>query len=248
VLDNPRLRGELQSLKGRRDEAAQALADLRRAQFSDPAAVDHVEQAAETLQSAENQLRAKQEEVDRLTVIAPRGGVILPVPQKVDKSAKAEGRLPGWSGSPFDEKNLTAWFQPTDLLCQIGDPKDLEAVLIIDQTYIELVKLGHPVRILLEAQTGRAFDTEITEIASSEVKLISPGLTTTHQGRLEGVTDPATGMTKPLSTSYQARAPLGEAVNAAQVGMQGQARIYTGWQSVRSRLYRYIAKTFHFDL
>jgi putative peptide zinc metalloprotease protein len=248
VLDNPRLRGELQSLKGRRDEAAQALADLRRAQFSDPAAVDQVEQAAETLQSAENQLRAKQEEVDRLTVIAPRGGVILPVPQKVDKSAKAEGRLPGWSGSPFDEKNLTAWFQPTDLLCQIGDPKDLEAVLIIDQTYIELVKLGHPVRILLEAQTGRAFDTEITEIASSEVKLISPGLTTTHQGRLEGVTDPATGMTKPLSTSYQARAPLGEAVNAAQVGMQGQARIYTGWQSVRSRLYRYIAKTFHFDL
>jgi putative peptide zinc metalloprotease protein len=248
VLDNPRLRGELQSLKGRRDEAAQALADLRRAQFSDPAAVDQVEQAAETLQSAENQLRAKQEEVDRLTVIAPRGGVILPVPQKVDKSAQAEGRLPGWSGSPFDEKNLTAWFQPTDLLCQIGDPKDLEAVLIIDQTYIELVKLGHPVRILLEAQTGRAFDTEITEIASSEVKLISPGLTTTHQGRLEGVTDPATGMTKPLSTSYQARAPLGEAVNAAQVGMQGQARIYTGWQSVRSRLYRYLAKTFHFDL
>jgi hypothetical protein len=30
--------------------------------------------------------------------------------------------------------------------------------------------------------------------------------------------------------------------------MQGQARVYTGWQSLGWRLYRYLAKTFHFDL
>ncbi|HZL89161.1 MAG TPA: hemolysin D, partial [Pirellulaceae bacterium] len=141
----------------------------------------------------------------------------------------------------------TAWFQPTDLLCQVGDPKDLEAVLIIDQTYIDLVKPKHAVRVLLEAQTGRAFDTQIDEISPSEMKLISPALSSAHGGRMEAKSDPS-GMMKPLSTSFQARAPLGDAVNAAQVGMQGQARIYTGWQSVRSRLYRYLAKTFHFDL
>ena len=247
VLDNPKLRWEAQSLRGHRDEAAQSLADLRRAQFSDPAAVDQVEQAVETLASAEKQLADKQAEVDRLTVVAPRDGVVIPVPQKVDKTAHAEGRLPGWSGSPFDEKNLTAWFQPTDLLCQVGDPKDLEAVLIVDQTYIGLVKPDHAVRILLEAQTGRAFDTKVGEISPSEMKLVSPALTTQHQGRLEAKSDPS-GMMKPLSTSFQARAPLGDAVDAAQVGMQGQARIYTGWQSVRARLYRYLAKTFHFDL
>ncbi|HUE70392.1 MAG TPA: biotin/lipoyl-binding protein [Pirellulaceae bacterium] len=247
VMDNPRLRWELQSLAGRRDEAKQALADLRRARFSDPTAGEQIEQAVETLAAAEKQLADKQAEVDRLTVTAPRGGVIIPVPQKVDKAAQAEGRLPGWSGSPFDEKNLSAWLEPTDLLCQVGDPQALEAVLIIDQTYIDLVRPKHAVRVLLEAQTGRAFDTEITEIASSEVKLVSPAMTTQQQGRLEAKTDPS-GMMKPLSTSYQARAPLGDAVSAAQVGMQGQARVYTGWQSVRSRLYRYLAKTFHFDL
>jgi putative peptide zinc metalloprotease protein len=247
VLDNPKLRWELQSLRGRRDEAAQALADLRRAQFSDAAAVDQVEQAVETLASAEKQLADKQAEVDRLTLRAPRDGVIIPVPQKVDKSAQAEGRLPGWSGSPFDEKNFSAWFQPTDLLCQVGDPKDLEAVLIIDQTYIGLVKPDHAVRILLEAQTGRAFDTKVGEISPSEMKLVSPAMGTPQGGRLEAKSDPS-GMMKPLSTSFQARAPLGDAVDAAQVGMQGQARIYTGWQSVRARLYRYLAKTFHFDL
>jgi putative peptide zinc metalloprotease protein len=247
VMDNPTLRWELQSLTGSRDQAEQALADLRRAQFSDRSAVDQVEQAVETLAAAEKQLADKQAEFDRLTVVAPRDGVVLPVPQKADKTAEAEGRLPGWSGSPFDKKNLAAWFQPTDLLCQIGDPNDLEAVLIIDQTYIDLVRKNHPVRILLEAETGRAFDTQIDDIAASEVKLISPAMTTTQQGRLEAKSDPS-GMMKPLSTSYQARAPLDANVAAAQVGMQGQARVYTGWQSVRSRLARYLAKTFHFDL
>jgi putative peptide zinc metalloprotease protein len=247
VMENPKLRWELQSLAGRRNEAEQALADLHRARFSDPAAGDQIEQAEETLAAAQKQLADKQAEVDRLTVVAPRDGVIIPVPQKVDKTAQAEGRLPGWSGSPFDEKNLTAWLQPTDLVCQVGDPQDLEAVLIIDQTYIDLVHAKHPVRVLLEAQTGRAFDTEIAEISPSEVKLVSPAMTTQQQGRLEAKTDPS-GMMKPLSTSYQARAPLGDAVSAAQVGMQGQARVYTGWQSVRARLYRYLAKTFHFDL
>lgn len=247
VMDNPRLRWELQSLTGRLNEAEQALADLRRAQFSDPAAVDQVEQAQESVIAAQKQVADKQAEVDRLTVIAPRDGVILPVPHKIDKSAQAEVRLPGWSGSPFDEKNLSAWFQPTDLLCQVGDPRDLEAVLIIDQTYIDLVREKQDVRVLLEAQTGSTFDTQIDQIASTDVKLISPAMTTAQKGRLEAKTDPS-GMMKPLSTSYQARAPLGNAVDAALVGMQGQARIYTGWQSVRARLYRYLVKTFHFDL
>ena len=248
VMDNPQLQSELQSLIGRRDEAAQAVDDLRRARFSDPAAVDQIEQAVETLAAAEKQLADKQAEVARLTVKAPRDGIVIPVPQKQDKNAEAEGRLPSWSGSPFDQKNKSAWLQPTDLICQVGDPADLEAVLIIDQTYFELVKPKHPVRILLEAQTGRAFDTEIAELASTNVKFISPAMSAAQGGRVEAASDPGTGMMKPLSTSYQARAPLGDAVTAAQVGMQGQARIYTGWQSVRARLYRYIAKTFHFDL
>jgi hypothetical protein len=30
--------------------------------------------------------------------------------------------------------------------------------------------------------------------------------------------------------------------------MQGQARIYTGWQPLGRRLYRFVSKTFHFDM
>jgi putative peptide zinc metalloprotease protein len=149
-------------------------------------------------------------------------------------------------------KNIGAPIMPTDLICQIGDAKDLEAVLIVDQAYIDLVHAGpepkpDKVRLLLESQTGRAIDSYVAEVGANEMEAVNPALSSQKGGRLETVTDP-TGMTRPLSSSYPVRAPLGAAAGSVQVGMQGQARIYTGWQSIASRVYRYVAKTFHFDL
>jgi putative peptide zinc metalloprotease protein len=79
------------------------------------------------------------------------------------------------------------------------------------------------------------------------MQVANPGLSAQAGGRLETKTD-ASGLVRPLSTSYQARVPLGDAAGALQVGMQGQAKIYTGWQPLGRRLYRYLTKTFHFDL
>jgi putative peptide zinc metalloprotease protein len=169
------------------------------------------------------------------------------MPHKVDRNAKAEGRLATWSGSPLDEKNMNATMQATDLLCQIGDPKDLDAVLVIDQSYVDYVREGQAVRVLLEADTQHAYDTKIEKIAENEMKALPPQMSTKAGGRMEAKQDPS-GQMRPLTTSYQARAHLGDVTGIAQVGLQGQARIYTGWQSIRERLYRAFTKTFHFDL
>ena len=58
----------------------------------------------------------------------------------------------------------------------------------------------------------------------------------------------ASGVPRPLSTSYQARVPLEDSENLLIVGNRGTARIYTGWQSLGQRLYRYVIRTFHFSL
>jgi hypothetical protein len=76
---------------------------------------------------------------------------------------------------------------------------------------------------------------------------VNPALSSQAGGPLETVTDPS-GLTRPLSSSYPVRAPLGAAAGSVQVGMQGRGRIYTGWQPISQRVYRYVAKTFHFDL
>jgi len=64
---------------------------------------------------------------------------------------------------------------------------------------------------------------------------------------METKADPS-GQMRPLNTSYQVRAPLVGVSGQLQAGMQGQARIYTDWQTLARRTYRYCAKTFHFDL
>ncbi len=246
-LKNPGLDYELATIKTRLDEAEQRLAAIRQAQFADEELVDQIAPVEKERDTAQKLYEEKQKEIDRLVITAPRDGVIIPMPHKQDKVSLTEGRLPTWSGSPFSEKNLGATLQPTDLLCQIGDPKDLEAVLIIDQSYIDLVHEKQPIRVLLEADTWHAFDSQIDEIAVTELQAMPPAMATKTGGRLEAKQDPS-GALKPLNTSYQARAHLGDGTGVVQIGLQGQAKIYTGWQSIRARLYRYLTKTFHFDL
>ncbi len=223
-LQNAELELALLGLEGRVREAEQTLDSLIRQRISDPSAADQVETAEEILNAATKQYEEKKQEVARLRVVAPIDGTVIPPAARSDSQAAGPGKLRSWSGTPFDKKNIGALFTPTDLICQIGNPADMEAVLIVDQAYIDLVREGQPVRVLLDAQTRRAISSEVEEIAGIEVQAVSANLSSQKGGRLETRTDPS-GVFRPLNTSYQARAPLGDAAGPIQVGMQGQARI-----------------------
>jgi putative peptide zinc metalloprotease protein len=247
-LENPDLEYEVVVLDGRQQESAQVVKALLDQRHSDSGAIDQLQVALEIRDASRRQFDEKKQEFDRLTVKAPIAGTVIPPQPKQDRESKASGRIRGWTGSPFDKKNIGALITPTDLICQIGDPHDLEAVLVIDQTYIDLVREGHAVKVLLEADTHHAFHSKIERIATTNLQSVSRAASTQAGGRLETKTDPATGRITPLSTSYQAMAPLGDSAGRLQIGMQGQARIYTGWQPLGRRLFRFVSKTFHFDL
>ncbi|MCU0880489.1 MAG: HlyD family efflux transporter periplasmic adaptor subunit [Pirellulaceae bacterium] len=246
-LSNPDLEFEVLALDGKRQEAENMVLALRDQKHVDPAAVDQEEMAREMAEAARKQYAAKKEELDRLTIKAPAAGTIIPPPSRSAKAASAPGQLPSWTGTPFDDKNLGALITPGDPICIVADPQDVQAVLVVDQAYVDLVKEGQPVRVLLESDTRRAYDSHVESIAAIQLEAVSRTSSTQAGGRLETKMDPS-GMFKPLSTSYQAAAPLPELGGTVQVGMQGQARIYTGWQPLGRRLYRFVAKTFHFDL
>ena len=96
------------------------------------------------------------------------------------------------------------------LFCQVGDPKKLEAVLVIDQADRNLILDGQhqPVDIKLEGFAGVTIPSEIAEVAESELKIAPRRLSNKSQGELATKTDPQTGVERPMSTSYQARAPI----------------------------------------
>jgi putative peptide zinc metalloprotease protein len=246
-LGNADLEYSLTELEGRYNEADEMVKALQDQRFADPTAADQLEVHLEMRDSAYRQWQELKAEHDKLTIVSPAAGTIIPPPSRKDKMLRAQGRLPTWEGTPFDARNEGALVEPADLICQIGDPEQMEAVLVIDQAYIDLVQKDQPVRVLLEAYTHQAFDGRIEEIAVTELKVASPGLSASAGGRLETKTD-ASGQVRPLNTSYQARVPLVDVPVRLQTGLQGQARIYTGWQPLGRRIYRYCAKTFHFDL
>ena len=51
-----------------------------------------------------------------------------------------EGQLPSWSGTPLDEDLDRPYLEDGVLFCQIGDPQQYEAILVIDQTDLEFVR------------------------------------------------------------------------------------------------------------
>src|SRR6476620_2597895 len=230
-LENADLQLQALGLEGKYREAEESLGVLQDQGFADPTALSQLDVTREVRDSTKKQWEEKVRELEKLTILAPGDGTVIPPPLRTDKFSESQGKLKTWEGTPFDEKNNGALLTPTDLICQIGDPHQMDAVLIIDQAYIDLVREDQPVRVLLEAYTRKAYDTKIEEIASTEVKFIPRAMATQASGRLEAKAD-AAGQFRPLNTSYQARAPLLDIDDSLQAGMQGQARIYTGWQTI----------------
>jgi putative peptide zinc metalloprotease protein len=244
-----RLRGEEKRLQAQLD----SLKDLR---HEDESAVLQIPAIEENLDMVTNQLKEKEEELGRLEIRVPAGikGVVFPPPVR-PKRDMSDGRLPSWSGSPFDDKNKGALLMTGDQICQIGDPQRFEAVLVIDQAHIDLVsqywmlKREFPeVDVKFDAYRWKTSEARIDKLASAPMEVSPASLTAQGGGELSVKTDQSTGALRPVSTSYQARVPLDHIDTALRVGLTGKAKIYTGWQPLGRRLHRYILRTFHFYL
>jgi putative peptide zinc metalloprotease protein len=241
-------------LEGQRKQTLTRLRSLEKERFQDDRASLQVQQLREVLAAVTQQLTEKQQEFERLKITAPVAGVVIPAPVK--PAHKEEGKLPGWSGSPLHPKNVGAAFMASDMLCRIGDPHDLEAVLVVDQGDIEFVddatRDGRQpeVSIRLDAFPGTTLVGRVVEVAKVDLKVTPANLSSRAGGELDTKMD-ASGVQRPMSTSFQALVPLGKQgklEGLIRPGLRGRAKIYTRWQSLGKRVYRYVARTFHFEL
>lgn len=248
VLDNPDLRLRQTEQVGERAQAKKRLANMEIRSRNDPAVRSQIRTQIRLIASINRMLAKTDEEIDRLTVRAPRDGIILPPPEKPEKDEQQEGMLPDWSGSPLSEHNRGALITPDTLLCQIGTPDSLEAVLYVDQGDIQLVKEGYQVDLKLDAARTATFSSEIKELSLKDRDYVSSSLSSQTGGDLSTEIDPVTGQVKPRSVSYQARVPVPDVDMPLRVGYRGSAKVHTEPRSLGWRLWRVITKTFNFEL
>jgi putative peptide zinc metalloprotease protein len=251
-LDNIDLLFHVEKLRGELAELNEQRASLHRQRFTDLRVATQIPAVDAMIDTLEKQLADETEKLGRLEIIAPVSGTIFPPPVKPHRDSH-DGRLPGWSGSPFHAKNRGAVMQAADQFCQIGNAEEFEAVLVIDQSDIDLVGQYYnknnrypPVEMKLDAYRWTTSEGQIAKLASAPMEVTPASLASQGGGELSAKTD-SDGMLRPISTSYQARVPLDNSKDLLRVGLTGQARVYTGWQPLGRRLYRYLARTFRFD-
>jgi putative peptide zinc metalloprotease protein len=246
-MSNIGLELELADLVRQREDIRIRLESLKRQRFTKVQLGSRIPELVEQLASIEEQIADKEKKLNGLKLVSPAAGTVMAEPVRPAKPNKDE-QLPEWSGKLFSPANRGAWLNVGDLFCQIGNPNDLEAVLIIDQSDVEFVQKGQPVWIKLDAYPGVTFETKIEEIAGSEMEYIPRGISRAHGGNLITVTDRSTGELRPVSTSYPAWAPLDQQGESLQIGMRGRGKIRTEWRTVGYRVWRILAKTFNFEM
>jgi putative peptide zinc metalloprotease protein len=248
-LDNVDLTLAVIELQGQKDRLEARLESLNRRRFLDERVGLQLPAAREMLETVEEQLAEKTEELGRLQVTAPISGQIFP--PKYQKNRVTDDRLPTWDGFPYDKSNQGAFLAERDQICQIGDPARFEAILVIDQADIDLVseyqgRRGEwpKVEMKLDAFRWETLSGAIQGVASSPMEASPESLASQGGGELDTKADQF-GRLRPMSTSYQARVPLDQKEDL-RVGLTGKAKVYTGWQPLGRRLARYLYRTFHF--
>ncbi len=237
---------QVADLEGKATQSRAKLESLERERFSDPAAGLEIGTVRESLESIEEQLAKKRRDVEELVLVAGRDGVVLP-PQSVPERPDPTGKLPTWSGLALDPKNLGATLEQGTVLCLIGEPKALEAVMLVDQSEMEFIAKGEKVELKLDAFPWRTIEGEVEEIAETEMEASSERLSVKAGGQLPTETDPS-GREAPISTTYEVSMRVDDPDGLLTGGMRGTAKVKVGQRTVGGWLLRLLWQTFNFRL
>jgi putative peptide zinc metalloprotease protein len=238
-------------LKGQRDEIAAQLANQGRISARDERASLENEGLEQALQSLDERIAKQEMDRDMLRLVALASGTVLP-PPRVPEQDRDEAELPDWSGSPMDQENLGATLAKGTHFCQIGDPHRLEARLLIDQGDVEFVRAGQEVEIMMAQSASVVYVSKLERVAPKDTKVSPRHLSSQNSGELPTQISP-TGVAEPLNTVYDALVPLDKPLEndphrLLRVGLVGRAKIHTDPRTIGARVWRYLERTFNFEL
>ncbi len=219
-------------IKLRVNEADQALRlEQKNALLAQPAdAVAAQSQVAEGLQQADFELTALvqehttlQEQVARLVLRAPCGGIVLGLCPREDRGK---------------------WLDRGTELCRIGNAQGLRAVLLVPAGDHELIAPGARAWVRVHGGGSSRWPAVVTDIAQVEARTIPAPLSTRTGGDVQTQQDPVARTEQPCHPHYLCAVRLQAADPLLQVGALGRVHVNAGSQTLWCRLRRYVAATF----
>lgn len=241
-LENLDLSKQAAQLAGRASRQQRHVRSLETRSLTDDSARLLLPAARQTLADLLSQQRQLQRDLTRLTLTAPTDGVVLPPTSQ----HRPPHEIPnGWRGTPLDESNRGAWLNTGTLLCRVGDPQRLDALIVVDQVNVQRLAVGQAVTMRFASSGRQTLQGTIGEIAQRDLQVAPANLAAA--GRL-AVRPDVSGRTRPATTSYQVRVALDRTPPDLLPGATGLARIELPPQSLARRLLRYASHTFRVEL
>jgi putative peptide zinc metalloprotease protein len=167
------------------------------------------------------------DQIGKLRLVAHRDGQVMGVPHR---------------------ETIGQWLKPGKPFCEVADPHELEAHLVLDQGDIDLVRLGRRTWLKIYGTSEKTYKSHVGEIAKRNREEIPPELSNAAGGEIATKQDPKTNQAKPLTAVYEVIIPLDNSDLSLQPGLRGFAKIDGGTHTLGWWLWRLITKTFHFTL
>ncbi|MEQ8791747.1 MAG: HlyD family efflux transporter periplasmic adaptor subunit [Pirellulaceae bacterium] len=240
-LKNLELTQEIVALEGDVRRQEKHLDNLRHLQVGNQEAGAQIPAAREALADLRQQLASRLEDRQKLTIVSPRAGVLMPPRKRRDEAPVEE--LPEWNGVPLDQENQGAWLETGTLLCLVGVPANLEGQLVIDQADVDLVEVGQTVRLQLDEAPGEIVTGVIEEISQLDLDVAPPELVAAGVLPMRG--DSKTPQL--ASAAYLARVRLDGHEHPLRIRTTGEAKVLVEPASLAWRLWRYLSRTFRFE-
>ena len=204
------------------------------------------------LTDVELQIELQSQSAKQLDATATRSGIIVPSPNTLAKptsqfqSNGSTNQLRRWSGSPLDAENENLPIDPGTLICMVGDPDSMKAIVAIQQSDVALIEADQAVRMIVEELPGVEFTGAVQRVSQDQMQGIARELSVTNGGTI--ATGPAAdGGEKPLLTYYEVTVPIN--FNEDQrvlTGFRGTAKIKIDSAPLGKRLIRYMNQVIHF--
>jgi len=233
-LEILKLQGDIASMRSRVDS-------LRTIRVSRPDVGLQIPTLEQTLRDLEEQLAERRKQHQQLVLTAPIDGIVLS--EGVRAPSLGQDELGTWSGMPLDVDNAGSTLESGTVLCLIGDPQKLSALIIVDQTQIEFCRVGQAARCRLHELPRATLFGAVADISQTQLEKIPASLLSQ---RVMSTVERRDGTLRPATTSFMVRVPIDNIDCHVPLGSTGWAKIATDPLSIAQRVVRYLASTFGF--
>ncbi|MBQ9874956.1 MAG: biotin/lipoyl-binding protein [Thermoguttaceae bacterium] len=252
TLSNPQLYAELNDLMGQIQETKRDIRTCEQLGASQEAVARLTEMRAR-LDGLNKALDSARAEVEQLKLTAPIDGIVVSPYWRMDRDNKfrdASSELLPWDGTPLLERNIGTTLEPGAHICSVGDPKKLEAVIVVDQSKKDDVAMGQKVKIKLNERPAELYYGEIASNGDVERRSMTsvPYQLSTKGGGPIATETAEGGVERPQMDAIRVRVDLDNDDELMRVGMTAKVKIKAAPKTLLQRLVRLVSEVFNFKL